>query len=726
LGSAAWHAPSRSAKQGTKYGLSLRAFDFYPIYLGCESAGAAGVLRAKVRAVQAQEIAIEPQASRARLSRSGIDLGGRQLPLLSGSMHYWRIEPDCWRSGLEALRSLGCTMVDTYVPWSVHELERGKFDFGQHDAQKDVAAFLRLAHEVGLHALVRPGPHINAELNCFGVPKRVIWAPECQARSAGGAPVVLPMPPLAFPVPSYASRRFLNEAAQWLNRVAEELGSLTWPSGPIVLCQIDNEGSLYFRDGVYDQDYHPDSLARYRARLAHQYGTPAMLAQTYGSEAPVSFEAIEPPRRFDAVTEGDLARHLDWAEHQEALIEEAFVFFRQALQRAGLEHVPTCHNLPMAESATPLDPARIGRVVECLGIDYYHAASEHSAEAIARRTSELVTRADAFNYPAFASELAAGFPPYYVPLTEPDNKFAALSCLSAGIRGFNVYMAVERDRWIGAPIDRFGTRRPFADFWEKLNRAVLRARLFELRQAADVCLIVPRSLHRLERMLHAFGPLSPAAFDVLGLSAQDACLEQGPFASSLFEAERFLHALMLELSTRGISHAFAGNDAAAHALAQCRFGIVISAFGLEPELWETLKLEAARGKSLSFGPRLPTTSPSGLSPLPPPSEGEISAKRLSLIAADRVGEALDELCLQHAPRTLTPGRGLRSSLFVDDAERPRVLFVTNATPEPQIATLAGGLASEARDALDEQLFRATLVGLEIPMAPRSVRMLELG
>ncbi|MEZ4228538.1 MAG: hypothetical protein R3B89_05215 [Polyangiaceae bacterium] len=32
----------------------------------------------------------------------------------------------------------------------------------------------------------------------------------------------------------------------------------------------------------------------------------------------------------------------------------------------------------------------------------------------------------------------------------------------------------------------------------------------------DVSLVVPRSFRRLARVLHAFGPISPAAFDAMG------------------------------------------------------------------------------------------------------------------------------------------------------------------------------------------------------------------
>lgn len=670
-----------------------------------------------------------PSRPRPKLTREGVLLGEHLVPLLCGAAHYFRLEPDSWRACLEAMREMGCTVVDVYVPWSVHEAADGTLDFGQREPRLDVARFLRIAHEVGLYALVRPGPHINGELSGFGLPERVLWDRECQARSPSGEAVILPMPPQAFPVPSYASSKLLSEACRWLRSAAEVLGPLTWPDGPVVLCQVDNEGALYFRDGVYEQDYHPDSLVKYARHLEQRYGSPGRLGEAYAISAD-TFD-ISPPQRFDAKDAHDLCRQLDWAEYQEALIADAFAAFRAALSHAGLERAPTCHNLPMGESATPLDPTRLGKVVECLGLDYYHVAAEPSSDTILRRTSEVVSRADAFDYPAFAVELAAGFPPFFPPLTEEDNRFAALSCLAAGISGFNLYMAVERDRWIGSPIDRFGAQRPSFDFWSRLNQAVVRTRLYELSRVADICIVVPRSLHRLERLLHAFGPISAAAFDIMGLSAYDSCLEQGPFAASLFEAERFLRELLRRLAERGLAYRVSGNDSAENALLASRFGFVISAVGLEPALWETLVGVASRGTNLRFALRLPTTTPDGLAPLT--SVTAAAAAHIAISSEAALAGELDALDARHQPFRLDAGAGTRASLFRAADGAARVLFVTNTTRHALVARVETA-ALETRgsapplgavDALDGTDFRATFGALEVPLSPHSVKMLEL-
>ena len=174
------------------------------------------------------------------LTRGGLRVDGEVVPLRSGAVHYWRLDPHAWRPALAALVTMELKLVETYVPWQVHEIggdEQAPTRY-RFDGALDVAAFLREAHSLGLKAIVRPGPHINAELTDFGLPERVLWNVDCQARTPRQNPVMLPAPPRAFPVPSYASKAFLRETAHWFDAVGAELRSLVWPRGPIVLAQI--------------------------------------------------------------------------------------------------------------------------------------------------------------------------------------------------------------------------------------------------------------------------------------------------------------------------------------------------------------------------------------------------------------------------------------------------------------------------------------------------------
>src|SRR5262249_42942468 len=112
----------------------------------------------------------------------------------------------------------------------------------------------------------------------------------------------------------------------------------------------------------------------------------------------------------------------------------------------------------------------------------------------------------------------------------------------------------------------------------------------------------------------------------------------------------------------------------------------------------------------------------------PPSSAAAAAR---VVAVDEAGisSALTRLSAAHAPFKLALGAGLRTALFRDASGAPRVLFVTNTTPTPQLAqldtTLFDGRVHECADVVDGSSFHATVRTLEVPTSPQSVRMLEL-
>lgn len=666
------------------------------------------------------------------LTRSGVVVSGEVVPLYSGSVHYWRLDPADWRAALVETKKLGVRLVDTYVPWAVHELGPGEADFGEKDPRRDVAGFLRLAHELGLYAIVRPGPHINAELTYFGVPERVVWDPACQAHSPSNNPVILPIVPVGFPVPSYASETFLIEAEKWLALAGAKLAPLKYPDGPIVLCQIDNEGTLYFRDGLYDQDYRPEAILLYQAFLREKYGTQNALLVAYGKRA-AAFDHVKPPVIFDAENANDLAWHVDWAEFQEHLIATALVRMKDALVRAGLSGVPTFHNMTMGFEATPLSAARIGRAVDLVGLDYYHRANPTERLMIERRTTELVTRSEGLSHPAFACEMGAGFPPFFFPIPdETDNQFTVLTALAYGLRGFNIYMAVDRDRWIGAPIDARGRPRPFAEFWRKLAAGLDEVRFHELVRKTPVRILMPALKRRLNRALHAFSPATPALFAVLGMGSHESCFEDdfGLGGAVASEVDAFVEAFERALSQQGIPFAHVESDAALTSLGGSSWIICPSAGGVEPALWDHLARATRDGTRVTVGPRVPSRDGS-LRTLRSPLD-HTGFELVHGAAAhpyfdeagirELVSKTAAELGLPRCP-VLPPS--LSTTIHEDADGRPRVLFVINPTAAAERAIFELAASTVATDLFDGSRYESRERTLDLLVLARSVRMLKL-
>jgi beta-galactosidase len=669
--------------------------------------------------------------NRVRLARGGIVIDGRVVPLYSGSVHYWRLERDVWKDALVATKRLGVRLIDTYVPWGVHENAQGGLDFGENDARLDVAQFLRLVHELGLFAIVRPGPHVNAELTHFGIPERIIWDPACQARSPQGNPVMLPMVPVGFPVPSFASAAFLEETEKWLAQAAALLAPLRFPEGPIVLCQIDNEGTLYFRDGLYDQDYRPEAISLYRAFLRNKYGTEAELARVYGRRAD-PFDRVVPPIIFDAESADELTFHLDWAEFQERLVAGSIARMKRAFVAAGMSDLPTFHNMTMGHEATALSAAHLATAVDWVGLDYYHRATPTERLAIERRTTELCTRADGLDQPSFACEMGAGFPPYFFPIPEEiDNRFNVMTALAYGLRGFNIYMAVDRDRWIGAPIDRHGRPGPSASFWGKLCHALAELRFHELTRRVPVRIVNSSLKRRLNRALHAFSPATPALFAVLGSGSHETCFEDdfGLGGRVAAEVDAFIEAFEKALSARGVPFGHVDGETAAPALSGARWIICPTAGGAAPGLWAELRGRYSEGARITIGPRVPARDAS-LRLLATPldwsgfdvlaMQGPHPHTDAAAVAA-RVEAAIGSLDLPVwavSPATL--------SMTVHEADnRARVLFLINPTATNEEATFTLHCRSILTDMFDDSRHECREEGGTMFVPARTVRMLRI-
>ncbi|MFJ5086733.1 beta-galactosidase family protein [Streptomyces sp. NPDC088674] len=148
---------------------------------------------------------------------------GRPVRLLSGALHYFRVHEGQWAHRLGMLRALGLNCVETYVPWNLHEPERGRYE--------DVAAlgrFLDAAAEAGLYAIVRPGPYICAEWENGGLPA---W--------------------LRGPLRT-RDARFTEPVAAWFRRLLPQVVERQADrGGPVVMVQVENEYGSFGSDAVY-------------------------------------------------------------------------------------------------------------------------------------------------------------------------------------------------------------------------------------------------------------------------------------------------------------------------------------------------------------------------------------------------------------------------------------------------------------------------------------------
>jgi len=94
-------------------------------------------------------------------------IDGQRIWLVSGSIHYFRVPSGLWRDRLLKAKRAGLNCITTYVAWNFHEPVEGQWSLeGDHD----VVEFVRLAAELDLYVILRPGPYICAEWDFGGLP----------------------------------------------------------------------------------------------------------------------------------------------------------------------------------------------------------------------------------------------------------------------------------------------------------------------------------------------------------------------------------------------------------------------------------------------------------------------------------------------------------------------------------------------------------------------------
>ena len=179
---------------------------------------AAGMLgRTPLRLIGTAEAATAPVT----FDLFSLKINGKRVYHWCGEFHYWRLpSPDLWRDVLHKYKAGGFTAASVYFHWGYHSPAPGVYDF---TGVRDIDRLLRMAAEIGIYIVARPGPYIGAETNSGGLPG---WVDA----QAGVARTTAP--------------DYLSAALEWYANVNAILAPHQIArGGPIILYQIENEYS---------------------------------------------------------------------------------------------------------------------------------------------------------------------------------------------------------------------------------------------------------------------------------------------------------------------------------------------------------------------------------------------------------------------------------------------------------------------------------------------------
>ncbi|XP_038565281.1 beta-galactosidase-1-like protein 2 isoform X1 [Micropterus salmoides] len=160
---------------------------------------------------------------------SQFTLGGEPFRILGGSIHYFRVPKAYWRDRLMKMKACGINTLTTYVPWSLHQPERGVFNF---HTQLDLESYVNLAAELGLWVILRPGPYISSELDLGGLPSWLLSDGSMRLRT------------------TYPG--FTQAVNTYFDKLIPKVVPLQFKKGgPIIAVQVENEYGSFAKDESY-------------------------------------------------------------------------------------------------------------------------------------------------------------------------------------------------------------------------------------------------------------------------------------------------------------------------------------------------------------------------------------------------------------------------------------------------------------------------------------------
>lgn len=418
------------------------------------------------------------------IRKNEVRVGKKAIPLISGEVHYWRLNPHYWTQVLKPMRDMGLQIVSTYIPWDYHEYKRGRFDFtGTTDETRNLKGFLELTRREGFWVIIRPGPYIYSE-----------WPNE-------GAP-------------AYAYKyhrlhpKFLSYAGNYLDHVCAVLKPFlaTRARGHIILLQADNELDPW--PDVFGQQYglgdtpglFQDFLRKYYgkdlARLNDAWGTDY---RSFDEAGPFIATMLNEATGLSLKGDKELKRNIDYFKFKYFYTRQCAEWNVKAYRQRGI-------NIPIYLNLYPFfyahDWSELQKVADMVGVDLYPYNELSEDEFEQRKIIDKIRYLKSVSTLPYIAEFQSGVwhSRHYESgvLTPNHYRLLVLSVLLGGVAGWNWYMLVNRDNWYMSPINEWGrVRGELYDVFKQLVGVFNR--------------IHPPSLEKLTEIAVTFNPLQHAA-----------------------------------------------------------------------------------------------------------------------------------------------------------------------------------------------------------------------
>lgn len=419
-----------------------------------------------------------------KIAHNQICVGSKKIPLISGEVHYWRLNPNYWEEILNRVKEMGLQVVATYVPWDYHEYKRGHFDFtGRTDQTRNLKSYLELTRKMGLQVIIRPGPYIYSEWPNEGVPTYAY----CYHR---------------------LHPKFQSYAEVYLRHVLQIIRPFlaSKKKGHILMLQADNEidpwpdvfgpqYGLHGKPGLF-QDFLQGLYQGDLNELNERWGTDY---HSFSEAGPFIATMLTGEAGLALKGDHELKRNIDYLKFKYDYSKKYAAWNVQTYRRLGVD-IPIYLNLYPFFYAH--DWADMQGVSDMVGVDLYPSSELSEDPYEQRKFIDKIRYLKNVSTIPYIPEFAAGVwhgRHYETGVLTPNHyRLLSVSALLGGAAGWNWYMLVNRDSWYMSPINEWGRVRP--ELYEVFKQVV------SIYQQ-----IHPPTLEKINSVAVTFNPLQHAA-----------------------------------------------------------------------------------------------------------------------------------------------------------------------------------------------------------------------
>ncbi|MCX5632172.1 MAG: beta-galactosidase [Phycisphaerae bacterium] len=366
---------------------------------------------------------------------------GQSYFILSGEMHYFRIDAELWPKHLQLIKQAGLNTVSSYVPWSLHEQIEGQPDFqGKYAPNLNLEQFIKLCKKMELNLILKPGPYILAELAMHGIPR---WFfenyPDALACDANGKPYPVKYTCLTHP-------DYKQKVMQWYDAVMPLIAANQLSNGgPVALVQVCNEvGMFQWLNGC--GDYSSTSIKAYREYLKKTYKTISALNERCGTNYR-DFQEVVPPAG-EVKTKAEHFAYQDWESFHRNFYAEYIGWLIQEIRQRKV-NVPLFHNVPgwvfSRAKSMPVCLSMYHKLSRLypnilLGVDHIPENPSYRNFHDDRIINAMTKSIQGNRGPSYVAELQAGTREANVRVYPNEMELFYKACLANGAVGMNYYM----------------------------------------------------------------------------------------------------------------------------------------------------------------------------------------------------------------------------------------------------------------------------------------------